>query len=103
MGRNESTVEHLGKVWRELEYGHTISQGKSTPPREDWKQFGKSTGRNESTAELLVKVWEGIRKFLDVPKESTGSFFRHMRVFDFLQRQIKKSTNPFDDPISYPI
>ena len=30
--------------------------------------------------ELLVKVWEGIRKFLDVPKESTGSFFRHMRV-----------------------
>ena len=37
-------------------------------------------GRNESTVELLVKVWEGIRKFLDVPKESTGSFFRHMRV-----------------------
>jgi len=30
--------------------------------------------------ELLVKVWEGKRKFLDVPKESTGSFFRHMRV-----------------------
>ena len=68
------------KYGRELEYGHTISLGKSTPPREDCKQFGKSTGRNESTAELLVKVWEGIRKFLDVPKESTGSFFRHMRV-----------------------
>ena len=50
------------------------------PPRENCKQFGKSTGRNESTAELLVKVWEGIRKFLEVPKESTGSFFRHMRV-----------------------
>ena len=28
----------------------------------------------------MAKVWEGIRKFLDVPKESTGSFFRHMRV-----------------------
>ena len=40
-------------------------------------------GRNESTVELLVKVWEGIRKFLDVPKESTGSFFRHMRVGRF--------------------
>ena len=37
-------------------------------------------GRNESTVELLVNVWEGIRKFLDVPKESTGSFFRHMGV-----------------------
>ena len=37
-------------------------------------------GRNESTVELLVKVWEGIREFLEVPKESTGSLFRHMRV-----------------------
>ena len=37
-------------------------------------------GRNESTVELLVKVWEGIREFLEVPNESTGSFFRHMRV-----------------------
>ena len=38
-------------------------------------------GRNESTVELLVKVWEGIREFLEVPNESTGFFFRHMRVF----------------------
>ena len=30
--------------------------------------------------ELLVKAWEGIRNFFDVLKESTGSFFRHMRV-----------------------
>ena len=37
-------------------------------------------GRKESTVELLVKVWEGIREFLEVPNESTGSFFRHMRV-----------------------
>ena len=37
-------------------------------------------GRNESSVELLVKVWEGIREFLEVPNESTGSFFRHMRV-----------------------
>ena len=37
-------------------------------------------GRNESTVELLVKVWEGIREFLEVPNESTGSFFRHVRV-----------------------
>ena len=37
-------------------------------------------GRKEGTVELLVKVWEGIRQFLEVPKESTGSFFRHMRV-----------------------
>ena len=61
------------KYGRELEYGHTISQGKSTPPREDCKQFGKSTGRNESTAELLVKVWKGIREFLEVLKDSTGA------------------------------
>ena len=33
--------------------------------------------------ELLVKVWEGIREFLEVPNESTGSFFRHMRVCGF--------------------
>ena len=38
-------------------------------------------GRNESTVELLVKVWEGIREFLEVPNESTGFFFRHMRGF----------------------
>ena len=37
-------------------------------------------GRNESTVELLVKVWEGIREFLEVPKESKGAFFRHMIV-----------------------
>ena len=37
-------------------------------------------GRNESTVELLVKVWEGIREFLEVPNESTGFFFRHLRV-----------------------
>ena len=37
-------------------------------------------GRKESTVELLVKVWEGIREFLKVPNESTGFFFRHMRV-----------------------
>ena len=37
-------------------------------------------GNNESTTELLVKVWEGIREFLEVPNESTGSLFRHMRV-----------------------
>ena len=37
-------------------------------------------GRNESTVELLVKVWEGIKEFLEVLNESTGSFFRHMRV-----------------------
>ena len=37
-------------------------------------------GRNESTVELLVKLWEGIREFLEVPNESTGSFIRHMRV-----------------------
>ena len=37
-------------------------------------------GRKESTVELLVKVWEGIRDFHEVPNESTGSFFRHMRV-----------------------
>ena len=30
--------------------------------------------------ELLVKVWEGIREFLEVPNESTGFFFKHMRV-----------------------
>ena len=41
-------------------------------------------GRNESTVELLVKVWEGIREFLEVPNESTGFFFRHMRVDKFL-------------------
>ena len=35
-------------------------------------------GRKESTVEFLVKVWEGIREFLEVPKESTGPFFRHM-------------------------
>ena len=40
-------------------------------------------GRNESTVELLVKVWEGIREFLEVPNESTGFFFRHMRVTQF--------------------
>ena len=43
-------------------------------------------GRNESTVELLVKVWEGIREFLEVPNESKGSFFRHMRVQDFYSR-----------------
>ena len=37
-------------------------------------------GRKESMVELLVKVWEGIREFFEVPNESTGSFFRHMRV-----------------------
>ena len=37
-------------------------------------------GRKESTVEFLVKVLEGIREFLEVPNESTGSFFRHMRV-----------------------
>ena len=37
-------------------------------------------GRNEGTVELLVKVWEGLRKFLEVLNESTGSFFRQMRV-----------------------
>ena len=41
-------------------------------------------GRNESTVELLVKVWEEIREFLEVPNESTGSFFRHMRVMILL-------------------
>ena len=40
----------------------------------------KSMGRNESTVELFVKVWVGIREFLEVPNESTGSLFRHMRV-----------------------
>ena len=43
-------------------------------------------GRNESTVELLVKVWEGIREFLEVPNESTGFFFRHMRVLRFKGR-----------------
>ena len=47
-------------------------------------------GRNESTVELLVKVWEGIREFLEVPNESTGFFFRHMRVRSF--RIIKSKT-----------
>ena len=28
----------------------------------------------------MVKVWEGIRDFLEVPKESIGPLFRHMRV-----------------------
>ena len=37
-------------------------------------------GRNESMVELLVKVWEGIKEFLEVPNESTGSFFWHVRV-----------------------
>ena len=41
-------------------------------------------GRNESTVELLVKVWEGIREFLEVPNESTGSFFMHKRVPDVI-------------------
>ena len=41
-------------------------------------------GRKESTVELLVKVWEGIREFLEVPNESTGSFFRHMRVLGLI-------------------
>ena len=40
-------------------------------------------GRKESKVELLVKVWEGIREFLEVPNESTESFFRHMRVSGF--------------------
>ena len=30
--------------------------------------------------ELLVKIWEGIRELLEVPNESRGSFFRHLRV-----------------------
>ena len=37
-------------------------------------------GRNESMVDLMVKVWGGIREFLEVPNESTGSFFRHVRV-----------------------
>ena len=37
-------------------------------------------GRNESTVELLVNVWKGMKEFLLVPNESTGSLFRHMRV-----------------------
>ena len=44
-------------------------------------------GRNESTVELLVKVWEGITEFLEVPNESTGFFFRHMRVNDLFHKQ----------------
>ena len=51
----------LKKYGRELEYGHTISQGKQTTPREAGKQFGKIMGRKESTVELLVKVWEGVK------------------------------------------
>ena len=47
-------------------------------------------GRKESTVELLVKVWEGIREFLEVPNEGTGSFFRHMRVHTSRDRK------PFD-------
>ena len=39
-------------------------------------------GKNASTVELLVKVWEGIREFLEVLNENTGSFFKHMRVFE---------------------
>ena len=46
-------------------------------------------GRNESTVELLVKVWEGIREFLEVPNESTGFFFRHMRVDRSLEVNLK--------------
>ena len=50
-------------------------------------------GRNESTVELLVKVWEGIREFLEVPNESTGFFFRHMRVHKFRISLFKKVTS----------
>ena len=49
-------------------------------------------GRNESTVELLVKVWEGIREFLEVPNESTGFFFRHMRVRNWFIRFARDST-----------
>ena len=49
-------------------------------PERSWQAVGKSMGRKESTVELLVKVWEGITEFLEVPNESTGFFFRHMRV-----------------------
>ena len=40
-------------------------------------------GRNENTEQLLVKIWEGIREVLEMLNESTGSFFRHMRVSGF--------------------
>ena len=40
--------------------------------------------RNENMVELLVKVWGGIREFLEVPNESTGFFFKHMRVIEFV-------------------
>ena len=46
--------------------------------------------RKESTVELLVKVWEGIREFLEVPNESTGPFFRQMRVGG-MSSEIKKN------------
>ena len=39
-------------------------------------------GRNESMVELLVKVWGGIREFLEVPNESAGVFFGHLRVIE---------------------
>ena len=50
-------------------------------------------GRNESTVELLVKVWEGIREFLEVPNESTGFFFRHMRVYISYHPKTSKCLN----------
>ena len=40
-------------------------------------------GRNERMAELLVNVLEGTQDFLEVPNESMGSFFRHIRVPGF--------------------
>ena len=43
-------------------------------------------GMNESKVELLGKVWEGIREFLEVPNESTGSFFR-LPPSDFKERK----------------
>ena len=45
-------------------------------------------GRNESTVELLVNVWKGMKEFLLVPNESTGSFFRHMRVIQGMPRSM---------------
>ena len=45
-------------------------------------------GKNASTVELLVKVWEGIRGFLKVLNESTGSFFRQVRVGNVKARKL---------------
>ena len=56
-------------------------------------------GRNESTEELLVKVWEEIREFLEVLNESTGSFFRHMRVRKFSRGQY--SRKPTEERLSF--